>query len=627
MTSLAGLDISSTTEISSLSTATEAQPMRPRLFLAKVPEDTNIRDDGGSEEPNVTMQFTSIISQHRELWRVREVADPAVRRYQDAIRAELDAIVFRARHLLSEAPRSAMVNARLACALLNAGQLEEAAQVATYVSTLPHTDLPAAFIAVQVLLQTGHRDTAEALVTSIAEAKGRDLTSNIAVTFRCLAAALAAERGDLDVALLRLEDVAGAQANALRGYLLLELAQPQRALHELRMARNTGRVENPAVLSNLAYAHAVIGSPVKAIRAAQHALVVSPGNHLVLKHLTGYLIAAGRPADAVETLRQATGLQDDLPPDLATALASALFQAGDPQKALRTLREAAQRLRFKQSEPVERAELRANEAFLAFRLRQLNRRQWLEAVRRQWNLAEGRSIPIACMLADALARRSGRTEVMQAYERLRTVYSAKQLLPLRVRLAILAGDPSEQLRLVREWVQVMPLDIDALTTEVYLLCELQEYQTAASEGLTGLRRFPNGIMLRNNTAYALALAGDLKYAKRILKPIVNANAYAIATAGLIQLLSGHIREGLEFYRKAEDTVRSEAPDAEHAAQLIAQLALHLRLVIKELHLEEHPLVQKNTAITPKLNPDWLDEPTFMVLARRAKRLSLPWPPV
>jgi tetratricopeptide (TPR) repeat protein len=626
MTSLAGLDFSGA-DANSLSTATEAQPLQPRLFLAKTPEDANVHDDASSKEPNVSMQFTDIIGRHRELWRTRDVADPAIERYQDTIRAELDAIVLRARQLLDHAPNSVMANTRLACALLNVGQLDEAAQVATHVGTLPLTDLPATFIAIQVLLQTEHRDTAERLVTSIVEATGEDLTSSAAVAFRCLAAALAAERGDLDVALLRLEDVTGAQAHALRGYLLLELAQPRRALHELRMARNISRVENPAVLSNLAYAYAVLGSPVKAIRTTRHALAVSPGNHLVIKHLTGYLIAAGRPVDAVETLRQAVGSQDDLPPDLATALANAFFQAGDPQKALRVLRETAQRLYFKQSGPVERAELRANEAFLAFRLKRINRRQWLEAVRKQWNLAEGRSILIACMLADALARRSGRVEVMQAYERLRTVYSAKQLLPLRARLASLAGDVSEQLRLIREWVQFMPLDIDALTAEVYLLCELREYQTAASEGMIALRRFPNGIFLRNNTAYALALAGDIKYAKRILKPIDGANAYAIATAGLIQLCSGHIQDGLELYRKAADAVRRDAPDAEHAAQLVAQLALHLRLIVRELHLEKDPLVQETSLITPKLNPGWLDEPTFMILEWRAKQLSLPWPPV
>ncbi len=626
MTSLAGLDFSGT-DVNSLSTATEAQPLQPRLFLAKAPEGANVHDDASSKEPNVSIQFTNIIGRHRELWRARDVADPAVERYQDTIRAELDAIVLRARQLLDQAPNSVMANARLACALLNVGQLDEAAQVATHVGTLPLTDLPATFIAIQVLLQTEHRDTAEGLVTSVVEATRKDLTSNAPVTFRCLAAALAAERGDLDVALLRLEDATGAQAHALRGYLLLELTQPQRALHELRMARNISRVENPAVLSNLAYAYAVLGSPAKAIRTARHALAVSPGNHLVIKHLTGYLIAAGRPVDAVETFRQAVGSQDDLSPDLATALANAFFQAGDPQKALRVLRETAQRLHFKQSGPVERAELRANEAFLAFRLRRINRRQWLEVVRNQWNLAEGRSVLIACMLADALARRSGRAEVMQAYERLRTTYSAKQLLPLRARLASLVGDVSEQLRLIREWVQFMPLDIDALTAEVYLLCELREYQAAASEGMIALRRFPNGIMLRNNTAYALALAGDIKYAKRVLKPIADANAYAIATAGLIQLCSGHIQDGFELYRKAADTVRRETPDVEHAAQLIAQLALHLRLIVRELHLEKNPLVQENLLTTPKLNPDWLDEPTFMILEWRAKQLSLPWPPV
>jgi tetratricopeptide (TPR) repeat protein len=626
MTSLAGLDTSGK-ETSTLSAATEAQPLRPNLFLAKIPESANVSEGISNEDTSVAVQFSTIVGRHRELWRARDVDDPAIGRYQGAIMAELNAIVLRARQLLSQAPDSAMANARLASALLNAGQGDEAAQIAMHLGALPFTDLPAVLIAAQILLQTGHRDAAESLATKVIEGVGTDLTPSVAVTLRCLGAALAAERGDLDVALLRLEDVAGAQAHGLRGYLLLELMQPRRALHELRMARNLSRIESPAVLSNLAYAHAVLGSPAKAIHAARHALVISPGNHLVLKHLTGYLLAMGQSGEAIEALRSAATSQDGLPPDLATALASAFLQAGDPQRALRVLRETAQRLHFKRSGPIERAELRANEAFLAFRLGRLNRKQWLESIRGQWNLAEGRSISIACMLADALARRSGRAEVMQAYERLRAIYSAKQLLPLRARLASLGGDLSEQLHLVQEWVQAVPLDIDALTSEVYILCEFQRYQTAASQGLTALRRFPNGIMLRNNTAYALAMAGDVKNAKRILKPINGSNAYAVATAGLIQLRSSHIKEGLEQYQKAADIVRREAPDVDQARHLMAQLALHLRLVITELHLEGHPLVQENILIAPKINPEWLDEPNFMVLALRAKRLSASLPPI
>jgi tetratricopeptide (TPR) repeat protein len=626
MTCLAGLDVSGA-NVNTLSAATEAQPLRPKLFLAKTSESANASDDIDRQESGVAAQFVNDISQHRALWRARDVPDPAVGRCQDAIAAELDAIVLRARKLLSKAPDSAMANARLACALLNAGQINEAAQAATQASTLPLRDVPAAFMAVQVLLQTGHRETAEALAMRISETNEAEPTSGIAVALRCLAAALAAERGDLDIALLRLEDVAGPQAHALRGYLLLELTQTQRALHELRMARNVSRVETPALLSNLAYAYAVLGSPAKAIRAARQALVVSPGNHLALKHLAGYLLAVGRPTDAVSILRQTAGPHDDLPFDLATALASALLQAGDPKGALRVLRETAQRARFRQTDPVERAELRASAAFLEFRLRKLSRQQRLDIIRTQRDLADGRSILIACMLADVLASRAGRAEVMQAYERLRAIYSAKQLLPLRARLASLAGDLDEQLRLVREWAQVMPLDIDALTAEVYLLCEFQDYRTAASQGLAALRRFPDVIMLRNNTAYALALAGDIKRARRVLNSIAGANSYTIATAGLILLRRGRIQEGLEQYRKAAKAVSNEAVDAEYAAQHVAQLALHLRLVLMELDLQKHPLMQADMMSAPKLNPVWFDEPSFMALTWRAKRLSLPWPPV
>lgn len=625
MTALAGLDVSGA-DVNILSAAIEAQPLRPKLFVVKNASTMDVDDDAVSTS-NAT-QFLNSVGQGRELWRTHDVPDPAVIRQEDTVLAELGAIVLRARHLVTQDPDSPMAGARLATALMNAGQVDEASQIATRLSTTQVEDIPAAIVITHVLLQAGHRDNADSFAMRMSHTGTSEAApiADSAAIFRCLAAALAAERGDHELALLRLEDVATVQAHALRGYLLLEVEQPQRALHELRIARKSTRTQVPALLSNVAYAHAVLGAQGKAISAARQALASSPGNHLVLKHLSGYLIAAGRPEEAISILKQAAGQHGDLPPDLATVLAGAFFQAGDPGRSLRTLHEAAQRARFNKADPIVRAELQAYAALLEFNRRRINRRQWIETIRKQQQVADGRSILIGCMLADALANRAHRAEVLEAYERLRAIYSEKQLLPLRARLASMAGDINEQLRLVRAWARAMPLDIDALTSEVYLLCEFQNYEAAASAGLNALRRFPHAVMLRNNTAYALAMTGDARRASQVLKPIMRANAYAVATAGLIQLRKGQIRDGIMLYQEAAEIAHSEGGDADQAALQVAQLALHLRLVVMELGLDSEPSVRENLLRVPDLNRVWFDEPIFMALAWRAKRLSLPWPP-
>ena len=615
MSSLVGID-GSGADINTLAMVTEAQPLQPKLLLVKNSGDLANVADGGAQATESWGR--------RELWRTRDVPDPAVGRHESVVRAELDAIVARATQLMDQAPNSPMLGARLASALLNAGRLEEAADAADKVGTLQLADPSAVYVAAQVLLQTGRRDAADSLLLRISASALPG--SQPSLTYSCLAAGLAADRGDFDLALLRLDDVNGSQAHALRGYVLLELSQTQRALHEFRLARNTGRVQTPALLCNIAYAYAVLGSPVKAVKTARQALTVSPGNSLVLRYLTGYLLAIGRFTEAVSTLLSSAGPREELSADLATALASALHHAGDPKAAIQVLRHTAERLRFKNSDALERAELEANATVLEFYLRRISRSQRLDAIRKLSDVAGGRSIPITCMLADVIGGRSGRAEVMRRYEYLRTIYSDKQLLPLTTRLASLAGDFVEQLRFVREWTRIFPLDLDALTAEVHLLCEFQDYGTAASVGLKSLARFPNALMLRNNTAYALAMAGEVERASRVLKPISTSIAHAIATAGLIELRRGRIREGLKLYRDAAEAVKKEAPDAGYAAQHVAQLAYHLRLVLSELKLDQSPQIREQAMTLPKLTSDWLGDPTFMALARRASRLSLQWPP-
>ncbi len=93
---------------------------------------------------------------------------------------------------------------------------------------------------------------------------------------------------------------------------------------------------------------------------------------------------------------------------------------------------------------------------------------------------------------------------------------------------------------------------------MHLLSDVRaDYENAAVMGLAALQRIPASLPLINNSAYALALAGNYERAKKIVLMAQGQTVHLIATEALIDLLAGHTAEGVAGYRRAyEDAARA-----------------------------------------------------------------------
>jgi tetratricopeptide (TPR) repeat protein len=558
---------------------------------------------------------------------------PLAERADEEWQALQRGIVAQAKQLTFHHSRSPVAWARLAQALHNNGEIEKAIEAARRVlaltgessarlasgrlSPITAVDPAACYVAATVLAATGNSSEAEEALVLLPP-NGEH---------RVVAAALAAERGDYTAALQRLEVANGGTAGALRAWLYLRIGVYDRALSELRRTAASGR-PTPAVLTNMAFAYAVLGSLRKAIRAARHAVMLAPMSHTASFNLVGYLITAGATDSAraeLDRLVKAIGHDDA---DIVLARAGTWLSDGEDRTALQTLKRGLQRVQLRGSARA-RAELRANVALLEGKLGIRSRSSVLVEIRSQVKRADGRSVTLVSMLCDLLSRTTAYPEIQALAKSLEPYHTTDQLLPLRARMAHLSANFDDAVVLMRQWTELEPMDPSAAANAVYLHGMYRgDYNGAAELGRAALRRTPRSAILRNNTACMLGLAGRGDDAQQVLSTLVDDNyPPLIATRGLAVMASGDLLSGIELYQQAARAAEGLA-DKPEAQRLGAQIALYQVLAVAILGLD--PLItddrKRDGILHYRLPADWEADPDFLLLRHVADRVGAGWPP-
>lgn len=553
-------------------------------------------------------------------FRGREVVDPKQRQLVEYLKAREAGRIAQARALVDTRPDSPIAWARLAQVLMGEGDVSGAVEAAHRVVTLrtmahgeqlgSASDM-ALFIAARVLATGGEGDEAEEILEGM-QGDG---------PWAWLYAALAERRGDYALALERLREVKTADGAALRGYLLLKLNRPQLSLSELRVAQRAGSV-SPSLLMNFAYAYANLGSLPKAIRSARHAVALAPTSASASFNLASYLRAANRAEEALEELRRQASAIGYTSSQIASATADALVALGRPRDALRELRRA-QHHSDRSTEPRRTAELMANTALLEWKFGDRDRESLVEILQNQIALI-GPYLPLSLMLADVASTTRVHDQLVAHFNFLKNSVSADELLSLMTRILILEGDIAGAANCAVEYANANPLDSDAVRFAVILSGQgTGNYSAAADLGLEGHRRTPNDLMLLNNTAFCLALAGRVDEANRLLEGQELENVFLVATRGLVDLAAGKVEQGLARYDEAASRLGSEISDPEEVSQFERLLRAQEAVVIHQLGLDEHLLVRDRSVVS--VPEDWASDPRYLILRRAAEMVDAPWP--
>ena len=524
-----------------------------------------------------------------------EVTDPAAARHQRNRDDEQRSLIAQAVGLAERVPGSAALS-RLAQTLLAMGHNERAAEVAHEVLAQSPTAAPdraAEFVAARVLVSVGEKREAESFLQRFTSEYG---------PWTCLYAALAEDRGDHSLALERLTDAPGAEAAALRGYVYLQVGQFQTAMRELRQAGGEASAD-PSLLTNLAYAYAALGSTKKAIRAARQAAMIAPVNESIVINLAGHLVNAGRAAAAVAELNK---YRISVGSDLKTVvpLASALLNNNDPRKAIRELRRATSAMGL-DGKAIEVVEARAFLAALEWKAGLLSKGKLLKTLRTQLEATEGQSLRVATLFAGAISDSRFVPEISQIYRRLQATSVEPTLLPLKTRLLFLGERWSEAASAAQTWTAYAPLDADAAAVAI-LLRGLAEgnFEGASQLGLSAVQRLPGFSMVRNNTAYALALAGRGNEAAKLLESVaLDEFVHLLATDGLINLSLGRIAKGLDRYAEAAERAVRETHSSAEGMELQQLVEANKVFALHYFGLEGHPEVDPSM-LELKLPQGW-----------------------
>lgn len=551
----------------------------------------------------------------------RSVADPAHAQRVEHARAERTAILEQARRLVESALDSPIAFARLAHVAFAAGFTDEAVEAAEAVIRLagdvmagdPDSSVivpivAAKFTAARVLASVGRGMEAEAVLATLPQGG----------PWRPFFAHLAARRGEYELALERLST----EDQGYRGYLLLELNRPNEALRSLRAALAEGE-DSPALWSNLAFAYASVGSLKKAIVAASRVVVIAPRDRQASFNLASYLRAAGRSADALAELQRLESVVGEGDPIVAAAIAHAYVACGNFREGLRTLRRTKHHNSLP-PESIELAELNANLAVLRWRVGELSRLDLLSDIRKQIRLA-GPSVDLVHMLAEIGSDRAMVDELQVMRDTLAERHAeARDLSAIDVQIMVLRGDVEEATALAQRLAEDNPLDAAIALTATYLQIYVTgDYAGAAELGLRTLRRFPVYDMLVNNTALALALAGRVVEAEKLIGRIGQDrdNYYLVATKGLVELAKGNIREGLEFYARAGELI-GRIEQAEDRSELQFYLRVNKIVALAHFGLDVAASVDNLSVISAPA--DWAQDARMVLLNLAAERAGVAW---
>ena len=504
-------------------------------------------------------------------------------------------------------PESATAAARLAQAEQSIGEHERAVAAAGRAGVLlgAEPDTAVAVAVLQVLLSSGGSAQAARLVSRVPD-------ENIRAVF---AARIALQAGELEEALAELRNGSGLDALSMRGWIHMQLDQWAEAIAAFRRIVKAGR-PTPAVLTNLGYTYGAIGSLQKAVKATLQAQALDNGSSLIALNLVGFYRALG---DQDKAFAEIGRLQERRPDHLKARFAEADLRltVGDARAAYKVLQRARTSALWAAADTIERAELTANLAFVAWRLGERSREEVRDAIIEKLETTEFRSLEIVTMVPALMPKVGDAHALAKLLMALTEANPTETFDYLNMHLATLRCDFEEATTLATERAWREPFDDVGAAQAMYLLADVRgKYEDAIELGECVLRRVPSSIPLRNNLAYALALAGRLDNAKRVLPADAGDSVFLSATRALVDVLGGQVKEGFAGYKRAFDLAQKHPDDS------LAPL-VHLHWV-----LAVHRFVQKkglqDVEIPPlELPPGWESEPRFVLISQLAEREHIP----
>jgi tetratricopeptide (TPR) repeat protein len=517
--------------------------------------------------------------------------------------------VARARALAETHNESPTAAARLAQAEQSIGEDERAIAAAQRALTLVRKspDVPATVAAIQVLFGCGRFADAWAALDVLPKGPIRGM----------LGARLAAYQGDVDAAAECLAEFEGFDTFAMRGWVHLQRAEWPQAIHALRSALKATDRPTPGVLLNLGYAYAALGSLGKAIRVTKQAHLLHPDSRPIVFNLIAFHRACGDFDTAQEAIKD---IQERHPHDVRIHFAEADLRlaAGDIRGAQRVLRRARTSTLWAYAGAVERSELIANLAFVAWRAGDQSRETTRDVVIGELERTEYRSLEIASMLPALMTSTGDGERFAGLVTSLKEANPGEPLDFFRINLALLRCDFEEATRLAVQFARRDIFNANAAAQAIYLLADVRrDYETAIEIGTTTIKRVPSLPALRNNLAYALALADRLDEARDVLPSDPGDSVYMCATAALVDVLSGRIDEGIAGYRRAYEFA-SKVADPALGSLVTLNMSLAFHRLVKLRHIEGD--VRPPALIFPRGSRD---DPRFVLLASIAEQEGIP----
>lgn len=492
-----------------------------------------------------------------------------------------DALVARQRSITEEAeratvrlPLSPTSWARLAQAANASGDTGTAAAAAREVIALQdeHPDSPSMLVALLTLTSQGEFDAAEAAL------EGRALDDSLAL----LSASLKAERSDWDGCLEVLQGVDTSSAAALRGWVYLEKGEPQKALSQLRKAAaNFG--EDAVTAINMACAFAALGSNRKAVRAARQATGLAPHRRDLSLTLVAHLIASDSMEEALGEVARIEKVDGA---DLETALLDGLinWQLGRTELAIRNLKRARGRS-LRPAGSIAMDDVSAVTCALEYEQGLRSRTEVVDELRRIVTGSPEPSVRVAVLASRLMTASELRSFVPELLTGPFFEVDDERLWELRYRLERANGDFSNASVSVRNWARANPSDPLAQAEAIMMMAMAErDYEGAADSAMRALRIHPKSKLIRNNSAFALALANRSSAARAALPDEPDDAAINSGTTGLVRLASGDLEGGYQGYRKAIDIATSEGRPA--LDEFRALVALYYQYALRHFGLAD-----------------------------------------
>lgn len=395
----------------------------------------------------------------------------------------------------------------------------------------------------------------------------------------------------------------------------LEREEFPQAIAAGRRAQASGTA-GVALYSNLGYAHAALGQLAKAIKLTRQAAALAPQHRGVVFNLAGYHVLAGEPDEALRSLeRLRAGKRIDI--QLALAMASIMVEVCRVEDARGLLQRVRASREWALADTTPRAELEANLALLRVKTAETASHSAVAAIRRALATCDYESLPIAHMLTNLLIRSEYTELLADMIDRLQPRHPPAGLYRMRMQLALLRHEAGIAVDFAQAWARNELLNPVARAILTQLVADLDgDFERAGAIGLDGLRRAPHHITLINNTAYALAFAGNPARAKRVLERLperADDLIEVVATRALVALLAGRVPEGLAGYRHARKL--AIAADEQPLADLVAA---NMALACHTAGLDADGL-KLDPALLDRLVTDAQDRPASWIVNQRLQR--------